>query len=305
MKTKNRNIFFLIFIVVISVLLNSCWKEFDANSYAPVFKIGGYARASEVAKENCVGYWAFEGSVYDSISLQSGIGVNSTYTKGFVGQAYNGGNNAYAYCGISDALKQLNGSFTVNLCMKYNASGIAATASNWVHYLGLIPENATGTWGPKFQFMQYPTSSATSWHFASNVKNARIGNTFWGSNLWTSVDKFKDKWVNWSFVYDATTSTYNIYMDGAQWKSDGWVDSNTGWGGNTYPQTNSAWENLQFGAISKIVFGAMNEAGLEATGDWGKNPAFFDGALDEVRIYNTALTQKQISTLISLMSKGM
>jgi hypothetical protein len=312
MKIKNNNIFFsTIFLVVMSFTLNSCGKKFDEASYAPIFKIGGYAHTNEVAANNLVGYWAFEGSIYDSVSNTPGTGVNNTFIDGYVGHAYQGAANAYAYCDISNALKNLDGSFTMNFWMYYNSAAVASCGSNWVHFVSLIdPSTTANTFDPKFQFLQYGAGNngPSTWQFGSVIQNSRNGAAFFGGNLWTALNTFKDKWVNWSLVYDATSSTYNIYVNGSQWASEGWVDGNTGWGGNTYPQSDnsgSPFGNVKFGSISKIVFGGLNTTGIEATGPWGNDPAYFSGALDEIRIYNTALTQKQIQTMLSLMAKGL
>ena len=312
MKTENKNIFFsVILMTILSLSITSCWESFEEQSYAPTFTIDGFASASDVAKDNVVGYWAFEGSIFDSISNKAGTGVNNSFTNGYIGQAYQGAADAFAYCDISDALKNLNGSFSINLWMYYSSAAVAANGENWVHFVSLIDPTATfNTFDPKLQFLQYGAGNngPSAWQFGSVIQNDRNSSAFYGGNLWTGLDNFQDKWVNWSLVYDATSSTYNIYLNGSQWSSDDWVDGNTGWGGNTYPQTDESvtpFGNVQLGSISKIVFGGLNTTGIEANGPWGEDPAFFSGALDEVRIYNTPLTQKEIQTLLSLMAKGL
>ena len=298
-------------LLITNVFFISCWKDFQPMSYAPVFTINGYAHAQDVGANNLIGYWAFEGSIYDSVSKSIGNSVNSGYSAGYVGQAYQGGTNAYGYSDISTRLKNLNGSFTINFWMYYNAAAVSASGANWVHFISIIdPANAQNTFDPKLQFLQYGAGNngPATWQFGSVIQNDANGSAFYGGNLWTGLSKFQDNWVNWSLVYNGSSSNYTIYLNGSRWTSDGWVDSNTGWGGNSYPQTdqsNPPFGNIKLANVSKIVFGGLNTTGIEASGPWGKGPAFFSGALDEVRIYDAALSQLQIQSLLSLQAKGL
>ncbi|HET7898875.1 MAG TPA: hypothetical protein VFL47_14420, partial [Flavisolibacter sp.] len=114
-------------LLICGVLMTSCYKKFDPKSYQPAFTVNGYTSVSEIGAGSLVGYWAFDGNYIDSVSKTAGTGVNTSFSGGFKGQAYQGSANGYVISDIPNAIKNLN-SFTIDYWIKtpQNTTGILA-----------------------------------------------------------------------------------------------------------------------------------------------------------------------------------
>jgi hypothetical protein len=310
---KNIKISLRVLLVLLSssIVLSSCYKKYNADDYAPLFVINGYSYVSEIEPTKLVAYWGFDNNLVDSVSKSAATGTNTSFVDGYVGKALQGTTNGFAVADITSQIAKVNGSFTINFWMYYPANTV--TDNNWVNIITITNPNQYQSWNApfsgNFNFLKYPGSdrtNAAASQFGYHIRNVSgTGNWWdgpesWFNNLWTA--SVYNNWVNWTFSYDASTKKFNIYKNAAQWKSDGWIDSG---GSNTYPQVQNSFSNLQFNAPpTKIIFGGNTDTGVTADQTWGKSITGFDGKLDEVRIYNTVLTQIQIQSMIGLQSKG-
>jgi hypothetical protein len=297
--------------ITIMLLFSSCYKKYNAEDYAPMFVMNGFSYVSEIAPANLLAYWSFDGHMIDSVSKTVATGTNTSFGTGFVGSALQGANNGFAVADISAQIAKVNGSFSFSFWMYY--PGTTTTDDNWVNIITITNPSHYQNWNApfcgNFNFLKYPgsdRSNAAVSQFGYHVRNVSPTSNWWDgpenwfNNLWTGA--VYNNWVNWTFTYSAPTKTFNIYKNGAQWKSDGWVD---GGGSNTYPQVQNNFSNLQFiDPPTKIIFGGNTDTGVTADLTWGKSIKGFDGKLDEVRIYNTALTLEQIQAMIGLQGKG-
>jgi hypothetical protein len=82
-----------------------------------------------------------------------------------------------------------------------------------------------------------------------------------------SVNEYEGRWNHWVFTKDAVAGTMNIYLNGTLWHSGS---------GNNTPLS---------GVVANARFGS------------GVNADYYGGSLDDVRIYNVALTVDEILTL--------
>ena len=298
-------------VVAIIILFSSCYKKYNANDYAPLFVINGYSSVSEIAPTNLVAYWNFEGNLKDSISNTAATGTNTSFSTGYVGSALQGATTGYAVADISTQIAKVNGSFTLSFWMYYPKT--TATDDNWTNIITITNPSQYQSWNApfcgNFNFLKYPGSdrtNAAASQFGYHIRNVSGSGNWWEgpedwfNNLWTG--SIYNNWVNWTFTYNATTKTFNIHKNGAQWKSDGWVDPN---GSNTYPQVKNSFSNLRFNSPpTKIIFGGNTDTGVTSDQQWGKSIKGYDGKLDEVRIYNTELTATQIQAMLGLQAKG-
>ncbi|VGO13843.1 hypothetical protein PDESU_02400 [Pontiella desulfatans] len=78
---------------------------------------------------------------------------------------------------------------------------------------------------------------------------------------------FEGAWNHWAFTKNAAIGTMNIYLNGVLWHSGA---------GNTKPMT---------GAAANACFGS------------GVGADYYEGALDDVRIYNSVLSESEIAAL--------
>lgn len=308
---NNTSLKFVIAAIAITIFFSACYKKYNAEDYAPMFVMGGYSYVSEITPANLIAYWSFDGHLKDSVSNTTATATNTSFGTGYVGSALQGATNGFAVADISTQVAKINGSFSLSFWMYY--PGATTTDDNWVDIISITNPAHYQNWNApfcgNFNFLKYPgsdRSNVATTQFGYHIRSVSgTGNWWdgpenWFNNLWTK--SVYNNWINWTFTYNAGTKTFNIYKNGAQWESDGWKDPG---GSNTYPQVQNNFSNLQFNdPPTKIIFGGNTDTGVTSDQTWGKSITGFDGKLDEVRIYNTMLTQPQIQAMIGLQGKG-
>ncbi|MEO8403227.1 MAG: LamG domain-containing protein [Chitinophagaceae bacterium] len=265
-------------IAAVAIVLSSCYKKYDPKSYAPAFTIGGFTKSSEIAASNLVGYWAFDGSLIDSVSGSASTNVGTSFAGGFKGQALKGALNAYVLASPSANFNSMT-SFTV---------------SEWVNTpppsTGIIDifsfGKTDGFWGNIDLFFENGGTNANG-RFRTHIFNGTDDKEFpteGGIN-------FFDNWTNVTITYDGTTSHYLLYINGSK------VTDITATGFGPLHVTNPG----------KLILGTtqFNTSPSETTGSGAQSWAsFLTGSLDEVRVYNKVLTALEINALTVLQGKG-
>ena len=101
-----------------------------------------------------------------------------------------------------------------------------------------------------------------------------------------------DAWTNVGVTYDAATSLFTLFINGNKINSS---------------SLGSVSGPLSFADVGNIVFGTTQfqttpsqTSGASSQG-WA---SYLTGQLDEVRIYNKALTAQELQALIVLQGKG-
>jgi hypothetical protein len=261
-----------------SVALSSCQKSFDPKTYAPPLNIGGYSSVKAIAQSNLVGYWAFNGSLVDSVSNTAAVSTGTTFTGGFEGQGLQGANNAYAVMNTPAAIQNLH-SFTVTSWVQspQNTNGI----------VGILDiANGNSFWGNLDIFFENgstPTSGNLKIHVNNNGSDGWLGN-YAIANPW-------NKWINLGVSYDEGTSTFKVYVNGSKIAT----------------QNIANFGPLKFQNASKMVFGTVQfqtTPSLTTATDSQPWASYLTGQLDEVRIYNIALTDAQIGAIVGLEGRG-
>jgi hypothetical protein len=241
--------------------------------------VNGYSASSQVAPANLVGYWAFDGSLIDSVSGQSGTGTNTGFGTGTKKQALQTGANGYMLFTPGAAITGLS-SYTIAYWVNapVNSAGIAGTVNL---------SNSSNFWGNIDQFFENG-STAGAGKFRVHVTNSN------GKEHWVSKDGIPDmfgKWTNIVTTFDNATKTFKLYVNGTEVASD--VDA--------------AFGDLQFANSGKMVFGTvqfMTTPSLTTGSDAQGWAGFLNGLIDEVRIYNKVLTPAEILALYALQGKG-
>lgn len=263
------------------LVLTSCYKSFDASSFQPAFTVSGYTSSASIEANSLVGYWAFEGTYLDSVSKTAGTGVNTSFTPGFVGQAMQGANNGYVISALPNALKGL-GSFTIDFWVN-TPQNTAQTA------LMSISDNAN-FWGALDMFYENG-STATSTPFKIHLNDV-TNNT---GDIWLTSWTLPTPWSSWqniALTYDQASSKFVLYQNGTIIGSQ----TQAGAGAIAFPSTAA---KLIFGTEQFQCSPSLGTAG--GTQSWS---GYLMGAMDEVRIYNKALTQTELQALIVLQGKG-
>lgn len=278
-QLKNKLILATFISCNIILLFSSCQKKFDPKSYAPAETFSGYSASNQIAPTNLVGYWAFNGNLLDSTSLTSAVNSGTSFGSGVKGQCLNVGLNNYATFIPTTAIKNLQSmtlSYWVNTSM--NSIGIQEP-------VGFV--NNTQFWSNFEMFFDGQTAS-------SAVCKIHAFSNGGASEIWLTNWSLTNPWGVWNHIvltYDASSTTLSFYNNGQLIGSS--IQTGAG--------------NLNFTNFSAIVFGtAQFETTPSLTSGAGAQSwaSFLLGSLDEVRIYNKALTTSEISALHKLELLG-
>lgn len=284
MKAKTLSFIFVALLGAIMFMgITSCGEE-------ELPPIDGYNTSDEVASTNLMAHWAFEG---DGKETKSGAApsqkLNDTYVDGLKGKAVK---FAAGYLGYNEiaALNSLP-NVTVSLWANYNNNGTHATpffsmtrANEWAGNINLMAE--------------------TGWKPAGNdtlvvkglVVTNKDGNPSWQdsrnepSKGGVQVPKGVNAWHQVVMSWDGATSLFKIYVDGVKVSNPEWEQR-----GTTGP--------LNFYTPTKPVIGAWgtNLPGGGTAEAWQKP---MTGMVDELRVFNKALTDAEIGALYKLELAG-
>jgi len=272
----------LLSLVFISILFTSCYKSFDPKSFQPVFIVNGFTSSASIESASLVGYWAFEGSYIDSVSKTVGSGVNTSFTPGFVGQAMQGANNGYVISDLPNALKGL-GSFTIDFWIN--------TPENTGEFAPISISDNANFWGALDIYYDYNTATtATTAPFKVHLNDT----TNKTGDIWLTSWILPSPWNSWqniALTYDQSSSKFILYQNGTIVGSQ----TQVGAGAIAFPKT-----------AGKLIFGTEPfqcnpSLGTGTPQSWA---TYLAGQMDELRIYNKALTQTELQALIILQGKG-
>ncbi len=259
--------------------LSACQKKFDPSSYAPPLSIGGFTSTKEIAPSNLVAYYAFNGSAIDSVSNTAGTATGIGYSAGIKGQAMQGALNGYIVGTPPTSVGSLT-SFTVTEWFKTPAPSTGI--------IGLFSlANTTNFWG-NIEFFIENGSTNDAGKLRIHIFNGTDDRTLEINN---AVNLF-DKWNSMAVTYNQENSTVSVYLNGSLLKA-GTLDGLAG--------------PLALKNVGKFVFGTVQfMTSPSQTTSHNSEPwaSFLTGQLDEVRVYNKALTIDEISALVKLEGRG-
>ncbi len=233
---------------------------------------GGYTNSSQIASANLVGYWAFNGSLIDSVSGTVAVGTNVSFGDGQKGQALQGALNGYALAASSSAVRSMT----------------AYTVSLWVN--SPLNDGATGL----FSLVDNQNFWANINIFFENGGNSNLARfkTIYNDNGTTRDNNIQEvtggfsKWVQYTISYDGA-GNFKSFVNGTL------VRTNTVAGMGPIRFTNTG--PIVFGTL-QFMTNPSSTAGATAQG-WA---GYLTGKLDEVRIYNKALTDTEVFALFQL-----
>jgi hypothetical protein len=214
---------------------------------------------------NLVGYWNFDGNAVDNTGNgNTGVLINNpTWVSGINGSALNL-NGIDQYVKLPPNLIRTLASITISVWFKTTASGVIVG----------------------YQHSEYPELQRSYVSILSVGTDGKLWGSFWVTSWPSGVPSPIRTWFNvndgkWhNAVITATNDFQSLYVDGSLIGSiSGAIDGLAG---------------LDGGILTYNYLG-LTEWGLwpAASGTWG----FFNGAIDELRIFNSALTQGQVISL--------
>ncbi|QEC67907.1 LamG domain-containing protein [Panacibacter ginsenosidivorans] len=277
MKTVNIKPVLLL-ILCAAFGLSSCYKKFDTSSYAPALSIGGYTGADEIAPSNLVAYFPFDGDYADKVSGTAGVNTGTSFSGGIKNQSLKGGLNSYVLFTPGASITTMQ-SFTITYWVNSPAPSTGI--------IGLVNlANTTGFWGNIDMFFENGSTNSNG-ILKAHITNGPVDSWVVKDGL---VNLF-DSWNHIALSYDAGTTTFKLYVNGS-------------------PVTTNVVDGfgpLQFTNTGNIVIGCVqfqtdpSQTSATTAQDWA---SYLTGTMDEVRIYNKALGDADISALVKLEGRG-
>ena len=272
----------------------------------------GKVDPSTIAKDNLIAYWDFEDSSKDVIGQRGAATSAVAYVNGQRGKAYQGTEGAYISFDLtnSDALATVK-AYTMATWIKapkVTDKGIGMffqlTGTEFLGSLAFFQENVWVDGGNDNNFLGLKT------FFSKKLQNEGD----WVGHDWKVDDENfpADKWFHIVHNYDNATSKASIYVNGKLLMvTKGAFDLETRYRTNPEPTQdddgNVINENpngvpklgdlilpLRDSGNKGIIGFWANRAFDGAEDDW---MGYYYGALDELRIYNRALTADEVQSL--------
>jgi Concanavalin A-like lectin/glucanases superfamily len=284
-------------------LISGCTKaeeddNFEAGAPPPV--PGGYVNSSEVATANLLAYWNFDGNKSETKSSAVPVAdSNSSFTAGVKGQALHLNSGFLLYPTIN-ALSTANAiaSCTVSLWVKISNNGSQASEffalsqspaaqTDWLTILNVAAETGRPSSQQNITFHSwigsYPAGSRIGGDNINDYGNVGVDfQTVAGAN----------KWVHYIMRWDAATENLDLYANSIRVSNNNFRHR-TGLGPIVSP------------VPTRVLIGgfptAITHFPLSGDQSW---QALLNGSIDELRVYNKALVDQEISALYQLEKQG-
>lgn len=261
--------------------------------------IDGYNNSNEVAATNLLAHWGFEG---DGKETKSGTApsnsVGATFADGAKGKAVNFTAGYLAYPEIA-ALSSTLTSFSVSAWVK--------VSNNGTHPSSFFTLTRANEWAGNINFMaetgwaQSTSDSVTvkglivsandfGWQDSRNTIKANAAEIADGNV--PNANKIGGQWAQVIMTFDGATRLFKVYANGSKISNPKWELR----GSDTSPA-------VAFATPTKAVIGAWgtNVPGGGTAEAW---QVPMTGSVDEVRVFNKALTDAEIGALYKLEQAG-
>lgn len=283
-------------VVAAMLAVGSCSKSSDTLP-----TIGGYSSSDAVAKDNLVSYFPFDGNANDVKGTATATEVGVTYKTGIRGKSYKGATGAYATIVPSAAYSSLP-SYTLSMWYKIGAQPDANSGPQGLFFL-----SGTNTQNELIYEIDRPNASqegGDSLKIHHGFTN--LGSAGWQGFTMEAYDTSAYKgWVHLVTTYDGASSTYVIYQDGVPLLNASAWGKKTSYvlyqdADQTTPQGNLSWAS---DPPQLIILGTWPAGLYGVSPTLGSNGCFL-GQMDELRIYNKALSATDVGALFLLGVAG-
>ena len=276
-------------------------------------KIDGYNNSDEVASANLLANWTFDGTNAEDISgavpLAGAAGTFGTvgFETGQIGQALKLTQGALRYPNIT-ALNTANAlaNFTVSMWVKVN-NNKGTAAEGYTMLFGLFPDGLTANTVGDFMWGNVNMAVETGWfppsaapdtlvlkgHFVIKNEDGSISgqDNRPDPKGGQGVFKHTGEWVHFVCRWNASTHQLNIF--GNATSIGNWNDRGT---------TGALRMNVPCSPV--FGNGATKAVGFTNNPDQQSWSPMATASIDDVRVYNTALTDAEITALFNLGSAG-
>ena len=281
-------------------------------------KIDGYNNSDEVASANLLANWKFDGSNEEDISgaapLAGAAGTFGTvgFEAGQIGEALKLSAGALRYPNIAvlntaDALAN----YTLSMWVKVN-NNKGTPKEGFTMLFGLFPDGLTPETTGDFMWGNVEMAAETSWFAATNAQpdTLVLKTAFTKKNVNLSINgqnnrpdprgnppvgvfKHTGEWVHYVVRYNSADEILQVFGNGV---SIGAYDD----------RTLGAPGAMRMNVPNSPVFGngATNLLGFENGPDQQSWSPMATASIDDVRVFNTAITQAEINALYNLGTAG-
>lgn len=301
-NTISLAIFYLLFVLIV---FTTCKKnKNDVN------KIGGFNSSSEIHPESLKAYWTFDGTPNENISsITPTTNMGSSFVPGVKGQAIHFKDGYLLFPNFPSVNGPVLGSITVSCWIKVDNNGVKD-----LNVFSLTMGTSAQTdWSAGFINMgidtHHPTSSDdtlllhSSFSTYPNTVSSRISGDNLNENGIREID-YKtvhgtNKWVHYVCRYEAIGSNFDIFANGILVSNKNLRHKTTG-----TPPTGLG-ELVTCGCPSQVLIGAFanTDSGFPNSATLPDH-GFFNGSIDEIRFYTTALKDEEINALYQLELAG-
>jgi hypothetical protein len=268
-------------VLVSGLMFTSCTDDSDNND--------GKIDPATIATSNLIAYFPFDGDAMEEIaSLTPTMQPNVTYVAGRRGQAYQGATGAHLLYTIPAASK-FKALTSFSLAMWIKSPLVTGDPEPTVFEIGKSDDLF---WGNLKFAMERLNATADTLKFKTFfLKNGAVWS---GQHISYSDNLFLiNKWMHLVIQYDEATSKYMIYKDGVKIVTNTGVEDRWAAGEDVTPRPKLG--ALSFLNADKINIGAWRpKSEGTATDAW---MGWFLGNLDELRVYDKALTAAEVKNL--------
>jgi hypothetical protein len=262
-----------------SFMLFSCQKKFDPKSYAPAESFGGYASSNAVEASSLVAHFSFENNLIDSVSNTAASNNGTTFTPGIKGQGLQIGLNNYAVFNPTSAIAACQ---SISIAFWVNTTEDTLGIQPFVSFV-----DSNQFWGNLDMFFDGQKADSATMHvhaYGHSINQSVFLQTWMLGNIWGA-------WKHFVLTFDAASNNFSFYVNGTLF--------------GTIPQP--GFGPLNFTEFTGIVIGTMQfQTAPSLTDNTGSQGwcSYVLGEMDELRIYNKALTAADVSALYNLENLG-
>jgi hypothetical protein len=289
---------FLSALLLLGAVFTQCTKpnksdDFPKGDPPPV--AGGYVNSSEIAPQNLVAHFPFEGSPADVKGGVSGGTANGpvSWVPGRKGQAYKGAPNAFLSYSNPGPIATLT-SFTISMWINTQKHDGGAQG------VFMLAKQDGSFWGNFFLMIEGNNSPSNRMfmklHFEKN--NAPFIEHWIEPSGDFRPDDMYGGWRHVTWTYDAATSKVGFFVNGEKRALPPNAEDRKA------DATGTPLGALNVKNPTRFVIGAFqNQLGapFNSPEPWMLP---YTGALDEFRVYNKALSAQEISALAVLERQG-
>lgn len=305
-------------IMLSMMTITSCSSDSEDPDLPP---IGGYNNSDEVAAANRVAKWSFEGNATELQNNTTGAATNVAFATGAKGQCWQGSSSQprYAVYSAGAAITGMN-SYSLSFWMNSDTMKLplaAPTQGHGAQGIFAIVDQA-GFWGGMNLFIENRSpADGDTLRVKLLVENKRAGVIWAGQGPILRIPNARNTWKHVVLTYDASTSRFTGYVDGAIGGKmevpygpvfgGTYIQYADNPGGLDNPNSAPLYGALQMAPSTQMVIGSHQFTTTPALNTGGTQQPWattFAGQLDEFRIFKSALSASDVSALYQLEKAG-